>query len=87
MGGAARPRAARPGGGAYAAAASAGLVGFYLFLAPGVLVPEALGAVALARAGRLWVAGVAATLLSSAAWLFAVLREGANGLRAATAAR
>ena len=80
---------ARPGRAValYATAASAGLVGFYLFLAPGVLVPEALGAVALERAGRLWVAGVAATLLTSAAWLFAVLREGANGLRAATAAR
>jgi hypothetical protein len=80
---------ARPGRAAafYTAAATAGLVGFYLFLAPGVLLPGALEGAALERAGRLWVGGAAATLLASAAWLFAVLREGRSGLRAATAAR
>jgi len=76
----------RPGrhGAAYATAATAGLVGFYLFLAPGVLWPEPLGGVALERAGRLWVLGLAATLGASAAWLVATLREGREGLRAAT---
>jgi hypothetical protein len=80
---------ARPGRAAafYTAATTAGLVGFYLFLAPGVLLPEALDAATLERAGRLWAVGVAATLLASAAWLLAVLREGASGLRATTAAR
>ncbi len=59
---------------AYAAAASAGLAGFYLFLAPGILVPTALEGHALAWAGRLWVFGAAATLAVSAAWLVGVLR-------------
>ena len=74
----------RPGrhGLGYAAAATAGLVGFYLFLAPGVLVPGPLEGDALARAGHLWVAGAAAALLVSLAWLVATLREGA--LRATT---
>jgi hypothetical protein len=80
---------ARPGRHAalYTAAATAGLVGFYLFLAPGVLAAAALEPAALVRAGRLWAAGASATLLVSAAWLLAVLREGANGFRAATDAR
>jgi hypothetical protein len=71
----------------YAAAATAGLAGFYLFLAPGVLVEEPLGPLARAWAGRLWVAGVAATLLASASWLLALRREPGGGRRAATAAR
>jgi hypothetical protein len=58
----------------HAVAAAAGLVGFYLFLAPGVLVPGPLEGDALARAGRLWVAGASATLLVSLAWLVATLR-------------
>lgn len=70
----------------YAAAATVGLAGFYLFLAPGVLAP-ALDPAALERAGRVWVAGVAAALVAAAAWLVALLREGRKGLRAATAAR
>lgn len=76
----------RPGrhAAAYAAAASLGLVGFYLFFAPGVLWPAALDGVALERAGRLWAAGVAATLAASLAWLIATLRAGRLGLRAAT---
>jgi hypothetical protein len=70
---------------AYGAVASAGLIAFYLFLAPGVLLAEPLTPPALAWAGRAWVAGVTATLFASAVWLFALLREGV-GLRAATAA-
>jgi uncharacterized membrane protein len=61
---------------AHAAAATAGLVGFYLFLAPGVLLPEPLGAASAQWAGRLWVAGTGATLAVSVAWLTSLLREG-----------
>ena len=69
----------RPGraSAAYAAAATAGLVGFYLFLAPGVLVPAPLEGKALAWAGRLWVLGAAATLAAAAAWLVRLLRRAA----------
>jgi hypothetical protein len=70
----------------YAAAATAGLVGFYLFLAPGVLLAEGLRAETLEWAGRLWVAGTAAVLLAGLASSAALLREGAKGFRAATAA-
>jgi hypothetical protein len=75
----------RPGrpAAAHAAAAAVGLVGFYLFLAPGVLWPGPLGAGAAERAGRLWVAGSCAVLVASVAWLATVL---AAGLRAATEA-
>lgn len=78
---------ARPGraAAAYTAAATAGLAGFYLFLAPGVLAAP-LADEALERAGRLWLAGAAATLVAAAVWLAALVREGRNGLRAATAA-
>jgi hypothetical protein len=61
---------------AHAVAATAGLVGFYLFLAPGVLVPQPLEGAAAEWAGRLWVAGVGATLAVSAAWLGGIVREG-----------
>jgi hypothetical protein len=60
----------------YTVAAAAGLVGFYLFLAPGVLPPAPLQGGAAGRAGALWVVGVAATLAVSAAWLRGLLREG-----------
>lgn len=60
----------------HAVTAAAGLVGFYLFLAPGVLVPWPLEGSALVWAGRVWVCGVAATLGVSAVWLAVVLREG-----------
>ncbi len=66
----------------HAVAASAGLVGFYLLMAPGVLLPGPLEGDAVARAGRLWMAGASATLFVSFAWLVATLREGA--LRATT---
>jgi hypothetical protein len=69
----------------HAAAATAGLVGFYLFLAPGTLLPVPLDGGAALLAGRLWLAGAAATLAVSGFWLVAVLREGRDsGLRAAT---
>jgi hypothetical protein len=59
----------------YSAAATAALVGFYAFLAPGVLWPEGASA-GLARpgAGLLWVVGVGAVLAASAAWLVALFR-------------
>jgi hypothetical protein len=70
----------RPGraSAAYAVAATAGLAGFYLFLAPGVLTPAPLEPAALAGAGRLWVFGAAAALAASAAWLTALLRDTAS---------
>jgi hypothetical protein len=72
----------------YAVAATFGLVGFYLFLAPGVLVPGPLDGGALRGAGLVWVAGVAAVLVVSAAWLAGVVSEGLTpGFRAATEAR
>ncbi len=67
--------------GAHAAAATAGLVGFYLFLAPGVLLPQPLEGPATDWAGRLWVVGVGATLAVSAAWLSGLLRDGVRAAR------
>ncbi len=66
---------------AHAVAATAGLVGFYLFLAPGVLVPRPLDGAALVWAGRLWVAGVGATFVVCAIWLAGLVREGLAPLR------
>jgi hypothetical protein len=72
----------------HAAAATAGLVGFYLFLAPRTLFPTPLEGGAAALAGRLWLGGAASTLAASGFWLATVLREGSDsGLRAATDAR
>jgi Glycosyltransferase family 87 len=60
----------------YSAAATVALCGFYAFLAPGVLWagpdPGWLGRQA---AGMVWVAGVAAVLAASGAWLLALLRQ------------
>lgn len=70
---------------AHAVAATAGLVGFYLFLAPGVLLPEPLQGASLAWAGRLWVAGTGATLAVAAAWLGRLLWEGRAAAREAPA--
>jgi hypothetical protein len=69
----------RPGraAAAHAIAATLGLVGFYLFLAPGVLLPGALSDPARGSAGLAWVAGAAATLGVCALWLLAELRAGA----------
>jgi hypothetical protein len=70
----------------HAAAATAGLVGFYLFLAPGVLAGPLAGEAAF-LAGCLWLGGALATLAASFSWLVAVLRGGWDGgLRAATEA-
>ena len=79
----------RPGRAAalHAAAATAALLGFYLFLAPGVLVPAPFEGEAALRAGRLWLFGAAATLGVSFAWLVGILREGRERFRAATDAR
>lgn len=58
----------------YAAVASLALVGFYLFLAPGVLLPAAQALVSRELAGALWVAGVAAVQGVAAGWLIRLLR-------------
>jgi hypothetical protein len=68
---------------AHAAAASAGLVGFYAFLAPGVLWPAGIGVDALGVAGKLWLFGSATTLAVAVAWLGAVLRESTTASRGA----
>lgn len=65
----------------YAIAATCGLAGFYLFLAPGVLTRAALEAEPLAWAGRLWLLGAAATLAASLGWLASALRAPAAPLR------
>jgi hypothetical protein len=54
-------------------AATVGLVGFYLFLAPGVLTPAETRA---DGAGALWVTGAAAVLLVAVAWAVALARPG-----------
>ena len=56
----------------HCAAATVGLVGFYLFLAPGVLTPAATRVVA---AGTLWVIGAAGVLLAAFGWLVALVRS------------
>jgi hypothetical protein len=60
----------------HAVAATAGLVGFYLFLAPGVLAPGRLEGAAWRAAGLVWVAGVLAVFVVSALWLADVVRGG-----------
>ena len=65
----------------HAAAATTALVGFYLFLAQGVLLPAPLEGTAATWAGRVWVAGVFATLAVSVAWLASVIREGVLAAR------
>lgn len=60
----------------YSAAATAALLGFYAFLAPGVVAtagPEPLGPHV---AGIVWACGAAVVLAASAAWLVALLRGG-----------
>lgn len=60
---------------AYSAAATLGLVGFYLFLAPGVLLPAPEGS-APAVAGVLWVGGAVSAWVASGAWLGAIVAAG-----------
>ena len=64
---------------AYSAAATVALVGFYLFLAPGVLVPAGPGPLGPHAAGVLWACGATAVLAAGAAWLVALLRRGRDG--------
>ena len=63
---------------AHGVAASLGLVGFYLFLAPGVLVAEGLEGSLHVAAGRLWLAGATATLAVSVVWLWRVVDDSAT---------
>ena len=55
----------------YTVFATMGLVGFYLFLAPGVLTPSG----AIEGAGPLWVAGAVLTVAASASWLAALVKN------------
>jgi len=52
------------------------LVGFYSFLAPGVLLPGPSAILARPQAGVLWVVGTGSVLLASAAWLGGVVARG-----------
>jgi hypothetical protein len=61
---------------AYTVAATAALVGFYLFLAPGVLTAAAPGLLGPHPAGIAWACGTLAVLATGAAWLFALSRRG-----------
>jgi hypothetical protein len=60
----------------HGAAATVGLVGFYLFLAPGVLTPAAAR---VDSAGALWVIGAAASLLVSVGWWVALTKDSQLG--------
>jgi hypothetical protein len=53
------------------------LVGFYTFLAPGVLSPASAALLARPPAGVLWVVGTASVLFASAIWLGDVVYRGA----------
>jgi len=52
------------------------LVGFYTFLAPGVLSPAPAALLARPQAGVLWVVGTGSVLLASAIWLGDVVYRG-----------
>jgi hypothetical protein len=58
----------------YSAAATAALVGFYAFLAPGVFFDDGLAR----PTGALWAAGATATLLAGAYWLYETLHRRAE---------
>jgi hypothetical protein len=60
----------------YSAAATVALVGFYLFLAPGVLTAGGPGPLGPHAAGVVWACGAAAVLAGSAAWLVDTVRRG-----------
>ena len=79
-------RPGRRGGGCTRRRRRAGLVGFYLFLAPGVLVAEALGAGRSRGPGGCGWPARPRPSSPPPPGSVAVLREGATGLRAATAA-
>ena len=58
------------------------LVGFYSFLAPGVLYPGPAAVLARPQAGALWVVGTGSVLLASAVWLGDVVARGRARARA-----
>jgi hypothetical protein len=60
----------------YSVAATAALVGFYLFLAPGVLTAAGVGQAGPHLAGVVWACGAAAVLVAGTAWLVALVRRG-----------
>jgi hypothetical protein len=60
----------------YSLLATAALLGFYPFLAPGVLFPRGALPVGRAAFGALWVVGTASVLMASAVWLVSLLRRG-----------
>ena len=59
---------------AWSAAATVALLGFYAFLAPGVLWPASGAGGGAHLFGLVWLAGVAAVMATSAAWLLDVTR-------------
>lgn len=59
----------------YSAAATAALAGFYVFLAPGVLLPADQVWVPRTLAGVAWALGSLATLAAAAAWLVELVLE------------
>jgi uncharacterized membrane protein len=60
----------------YSAAATLALAGFYVFLAPGVLLPVDQAWIPRMAAGTTWALGALATLAAAAAWLVQVVLEG-----------
>ncbi len=60
----------------HAVVSTMALVGFYSFLAPGVLYPPHAAMLARPQAGALWVVGTGSVLLASAAWLGDVVARG-----------
>ena len=71
--------AGRTAGWPHTVAATAGLVGFYLFLAPGVLAPEGVEPLSRGVAGTVWLAGGTASVLVAVGWLVSLLRSPAAG--------
>ena len=55
------------------------LVGFYFFLAPGVLTPADTPLLGAAVAERFWTVGTAALWLICAAWTVDLVRRGRSG--------
>jgi hypothetical protein len=60
----------------HAAAATLALVGFYVFLAPGVLTPPDMPLLPLVVAQKLWMTGTAALWLVGAVWAVDLVRRG-----------
>jgi hypothetical protein len=60
----------------YSVAATGALLGFYVFLAPGVLTTAGAGPPGPAGAGVAWAVGVTAVLAVTAGWLATLVRRG-----------